>query len=941
MPPYLVLDTCNLLRLVGKTEIRRNLLQVKMWVEQKLVILLMPETLHKEWKKHEEDVKKDIYKSIKSWQEDVRKRKTIDHPSAQIEEEHFEDLKQKLFSQIKIINDLIEEYAIKLDCTPGVIEKVKYAKANKLAPFHKGKDNTNDAEILYTAAEYIAGHDQKKLVFISDNHTDFAITKDGKRYLHSDILLLFNQVDFDYETDIHYWIPGRIQSGFPRYEQTARDAYRIDPLIKVDKNAPLLHQVHEYLMRRFKDINILPKKLFTEHYPFITGTHFNNYHRPFTLVTDNEELFELITSLTVTPEKVTSTIDGVIASEEDETKARSIFHILAHNFLYHIAYKLEEGVLLKSEHELKECSCDLCQYYAFRFDVLDEKKIDGIDDLPEDTIENSMKIAYVQYKLHNYVAAAKIFHALYQRRQEKDINYYILAYNCRQLGWLISQTLWEDTSVVSWGKSLTEIDLHEVYKACRNVEDDQILKWLHNEEFYRESLFKAYEFNHDISEVEQGKSNGYNESTRKMQEIFLVNTAFLDRNSVVYDVYGMYQPMYELFAESMLASLQWSHGMGGRLMYLNDDLMRHIILSGNHEWMRKLYYRSRLENLPYHPTAPPGRQLASIAGYLLDTLPNFIRKEEEQTDVRFSMFERMKGIVLTATTMLAATDATATDIDSTVEKILHLLSFEKLGNDFHLLETLSFLLARKGELLSEERIRELIKGGIRHKSLGRSDQIFDVLAHTLRTTNRHLAFTAEEFQVVKEELVDHLKSDGQKDPIYLLSTLFGVLGDEHQNVIAGAVASALAEKFNADKFYMAAMKDMIAVDQVLTEKYFEKMNARLQMPAKRHWFGHRQWYTDRDIDHFLNFCFKFNIQIPAELTAKIALLGNYYKWMLDPDNYDYEEFHVGWLSHHFTMYYKRWFRKSEKLKAHLWSVIEDNRIKDAYRTFSMIYAFED
>jgi len=100
------------------------------------------------------------------------------------------------------------------------------------------------------------------------------------------------------------------------------------------------------------------------------------------------------------------------------------------------------------------------------------------------------------------------------------------------------------------------------------------------------------------------------------------------------------------------------------------------------------------------------------------------------------------------------------------------------------------------------------------------------------------------------------------------------------------------------------------------------------MPAKRQWFGKRQWYTDRDIDHFFNFCFKYKIEIPAELAAKIASLGNYYKWLMDPDNYDYKEFQVDWLSHHFTIYYKRWFRKSEKLKAQLWSVIEDNRIKN-------------
>lgn len=942
MSSYLVIDTCNLRRLIGKNEINKTLLQLKLWIEQKHVILLAPSTLLDEWEKHREEERGRILDGIKKWQEDMRKRKTIDHPSTHIQEEHYEDLKQKLFSQINIINDIINDYAVKIDITDKVREIVDKARLGNKAPFHKSKNNQKDAEILFSSAGYIVTQQKKSLTFISGNHKDFGISKENKDQLHPDIQEQFSAVTFEYCTDIYPWIQSQIKLGLPTYRQTARDARRIESLIRVNKSAPLLHQIYEYLTKRFRNINILPKKLFTEHYPFIESTHFNSYHRPFTLVTDNKELYELMTSLTVTPTKVISTIDGVIKSVEDENQARAIFHILAHNFLYHIAYKLDESVPLKYEDDQKVCHCDLCQYYAFRFDALVEKTAKDIEDLPLYDIENNMKVAYVQYKLHNYVAAGKIFHELYRRREQRDLIYYILAYNSKQLGWLISQTMWDDRSVIEWGKSLTEIDLNDIYKACRNVEDDPILKWLHQERFYQESLMKAYEHNHDIREVQQSRSNGYNTGTRKMQEVFLVNQAFLDRNCVVYDVYGMYQPMYELFTEGLISSLQWPAGMGGRLLHINDDLIKHIILSGKHDWLRKLYYRSRLENLPYNRTASSDRQLESITAYLLDTFPKFItKKQQAENDVRFSMFERTKEIVLAAVTMIATIDISAADLESIVKKFLHLLSHEKLSNDFHLSETLRFLLERKGGLLSEELIRQLILHSIGHKTLTRSEQMIDTVGHALEKTNRSLALTENEFQIVKEQLIDKLSGEHEEEPVYILSTLFSVLPENQQKVIGSAIASALTEKFDADRFYMAAMTEIINADQLLVEKYFQEIAEQSKLPARRHWFGTRQWYTDRDVDHFINFCFKFDLQIPKDLAGRIASLDKYYEWLIDPDQYDYVEFNVDWLSHHFTKHYKQWFRKSEKLKTHLWELIERNRMTDTYRTFSMIYAFKD
>jgi len=105
--------------------------------------------------------------------------------------------------------------------------------------------------------------------------------------------------------------------------------------------------------------------------------------------------------------------------------------------------------------------------------------------------------------------------------------------------------------------------------------------------------------------------------------------------------------------------------------------------------------------------------------------------------------------------------------------------------------------------------------------------------------------------------------------------------------------------------------------------------------------GLSSFYRDSRLDQFINFSLKYNQNIPEWFRNASLNLGNYYTWICDMENFDYANFNPEWLSAHFTLYYKRYFRHSKTLQSHLLKVIKEKDEKDLSKRFIHIYSYND
>jgi hypothetical protein len=127
---------------------------------------------------------------------------------------------------------------------------------------------------------------------------------------------------------------------------------------------------------------------------------------------------------------------------------------------------------------------------------------------------------------------------------------------------------------------------------------------------------------------------------------------------------------------------------------------------------------------------------------------------------------------------------------------------------------------------------------------------------------------------------------------------------------------------------------MLPSFRIYLQQYFTAIEKVVHAgPQKRPFFANREYYFDSRIDNFLNFCLKYNIEIPAELKTDVIKMGSYYQWLFDLDNFDYSSFNTDWLYAHFTLFFKRRFRQSLVLKEHLLNIIKNNPDNKIERIF--------
>lgn len=107
--------------------------------------------------------------------------------------------------------------------------------------------------------------------------------------------------------------------GIPPFTKNMNDnPSRIQNHIPVDRNLPTLDQLEQYLITRFDELSILPKSFFLHCYPFILSETFNYYEIPFTMITDNPEVFELLKNISVEGGQVEDPTGKFIRNQQDE-----------------------------------------------------------------------------------------------------------------------------------------------------------------------------------------------------------------------------------------------------------------------------------------------------------------------------------------------------------------------------------------------------------------------------------------------------------------------------------------------------------------------------------------------------------------------------------------------------------------------------------------------
>ncbi len=213
-------------------------------------------------------------------------------------------------------------------------------KAERLPPFQGGKESEKDATLIFSTLEQLTPQEQPTLFFVSANTTDFSHKDKGEHRLHPSILARFPFVAVKYFESLNRFVDYAIgNSLLSRRPETMSDNNRLLQNFAIDKSLHPIDQLYNYLSARFRTIKFLPRSLYAPHYPFAVNTVRDLYDQPFTISTNNKDIYDFLQRVKINTGDVDiSEIPSIDKVENGPEKIRLIMETLNFNFGHNVSW---------------------------------------------------------------------------------------------------------------------------------------------------------------------------------------------------------------------------------------------------------------------------------------------------------------------------------------------------------------------------------------------------------------------------------------------------------------------------------------------------------------------------------------------------------------------------------------------------------------------------
>jgi hypothetical protein len=923
----LVIDTVNWKKLVSKIEIERNLYILKHLVVSGQVKLLLPIALKEEWEKHREIERKILRSAVNNH---IKRANLLNiQEEEQLEKE--EQATNLLESQITMVEDLLSlsmevpesDAAINIIFTHSKTAK-KEKKHERLPPFQNKIDSQNDARIIFTTLDFVKENGINDLVFLSENTDDFGSPLDPENTIHPGIASVFPSITIHYFSGI-----AKMLSYFEARGMTLKAAERTGQavfknIIRINRQAPVLDQLYEYLQKRFHELYILPKHLIVEHYPFLTGTT-TIRDQANTLFTDNETIYNLL-----------SGADNASLSDTDKTKMEQVILLLLNNNLTKVSmHGKPDAAISWNFGDLKTCNCPLCLYRSMDLLALSKKLEEVV--LPE-IPEEKIRLAFCHYLMGNLSQAITILKTFeLENIPVSHVSSFLVKINLRRLGNLLDFYGEQTHEAKIIAAPLQAIDLDQQFALNANIADQPVLDWLKDHSYHRKTLNSLLLSTTHIRDLFNSKSSGGHEDTLNLLETFQNISDFIHQNGLVSDFGGFTDSLTSAYMEGIFASLACHPNMGGKLAGFTDTIIENILLNVNAEILHKYSNRYKVRRIA---------SLDGAAGFhtkwqtLFTQFPVIAESYSGSSNNLF--LDRYRRIIITAFSVFSLLETTDEQTALFCTEAVKMLSGQTLLHFYKAEAALMFFIDKKKKQLSTDSLLLLFDLWLLNPRY-RTARLLGFLADVFLEKGIAVNISDRKFDLVKQVCYKDAAQYNEEEGWTIMCDLSRILNRQEQKKMLQEYAEeTLNREMNSSHYYEACIYGLLDPLPSLTEQYFHEISSLISKGKKELMWWNETYFHDRRIDEFFNFCFKYNITIPDDLEKSLAGFDPYYNWLLDMEVFDYTSFNAAWIQNYFSFFFKVQYRKSIKLKEFLMKYIRENfDDTDTQRTFMFIYGFDD
>jgi hypothetical protein len=702
---------------------------------------------------------------------------------------------------------------------------------------------------------------------------------------------------------------------------------------EVDINKPLLDQVYDLFEYLYDEIRYLPRHLLIRNKPFKKANSFIPYIYSFKASTDNPELVKMFASFKVNDDhsisfKDPTLINGVV---DPEKKAKVVLRKLSENHIYWLgADSIREDASLRYFPD-QDCDCLACRYY--RLDILGA--ITAMDTPPANELNDKLKFAYMHYQLGNYLKSAALQKevATEAKRDKKTVLFTITQFNLLKLGKLIKNSYY-DYQTTNEGTQLQKIDLDKiVLSSATRGHNLKLAMWVKNQNFINEPAYEIHENIGKIRDTYQSYIDGNVGRNRHFHELidsFAQLNSFVNGNYIIFDKYTEYKQLVDAMTEGVFAAYAMKEEHPNMIEGVNDYHIHRMIFDGNQESIWRYFNKYRLLSVTYKSQETKDDLFLLIKNILANN--HLIDDAFKKYSPEEGTFWRNKYPSLFSNTLCIAAivemsdqqaeTVTAQIIDCMINGPLHSPDCYSNANAF---------IVKKHPQLSIQTLEKLFMFCIGQK---------DAYAETrISIVSNALKFRAFKLQLSLTEetaLLDYALLIDERRQNNVWVYVYPILNGKLQKKIIKQIEKKLSTKFDSYQYYYASIYD-IPLDQKYFDQFVKLAVPDPNKPNFRAMLGGETENKFPMFDMLLNLCFKKKVDLKINKDLNFFGYGDYYDWLLDIDQFDYDKFKVRWLGLYPTKFYFDEFRKHSVIKSTLEAYLKSQRDSRMERLYLDLY----
>jgi len=935
----ILIDTCSLIDLLSEDK-NKLLPHLEFWKQNNCINFVTHEVIVDEWNKHKEKEKQRFENSLKTKYKhtvEVGKKEKLLIP---------ENLKPNLLnieSQIRTIDEILRDSIVlktpddvKIFCSDRTIRDA--ITERRKAPYHNNLDSTKDAYIIFSALEYFSQLGQG-FMFISSNIREFGSLNNLDAEIHSEIIENYTTIEVEYFSDIGRAI-NNLKNEFPvsllSEEINTVNSIEYNDEIDINKAKPILEQVYDYVSARHKEISFYPISLFINHYPFKTNSY--SYYSVFNLNTDNEELFELFKSVEISSENDIDIKDSKFYKDihDYKTKIKKVLSGLSANHIFSISNNKSRERLSIRYSEEKICECPKCCFNKFKFSACFHNLNNH-----SDSIEDLQKSSYLNYQIGNYLVAIEKQKEVLEKYKKEHLNtlFFIGQFNLTKLSIFVRNNYYGENSADELLQNLGTISLDHEEASLSSKENIKLIKYLKENNFYTDRRNKIEETTRKLIDQYYESLNGgwsSNSDVWNLINDFANFESFIVNNFIVYDKFKEFQDVFSIFLEGLFASHAIADNQHSRLDGFDDWIITKILHYGRAETINKYYRRYKLKKVIYDKTSQEeGSFTELLDNFFNNTNLNeaFIKNCEENNRRFWEYYDNVFKNILTIVSIL---DLDKNFINKFSKQLIDYLKTQTYiqSQSYKYINT---FLYRCGKVIDKGLINSFFELGLNNHFFHDSE-FYEALLNVVRKVKYKISINAEQFEIIKKIAFNecHICTNKHSDtiiiPLYLI-----IDNIDYKEEIGRIIKVRLEQEFSFKLFYLATIFELILLDDEMLNKAIElSVPKNNEVSFKNAFLGIDDKRFER-VNSILNLCFKFDIDTTAERFQYYKTLDNYYSWLVDMDNFNYDSFDAKWIGEYTTRYYYRKIYSCEIVKNILESIIKDKFESSLERYYINIY----